>query len=49
MYFWLKVKVNRFLNWLSPARAARRRAELRVMCERMQTWLDQLPVLPPDK
>lgn len=49
MYFCLKVKVNRFLNWLSPARAQRRRDELRGMCLRMQAWLDSLPTLPPEK
>lgn len=41
--------VNRFLNWLSPARKARRRAELRAMCEELGYWLDSLPKAPPDK
>jgi hypothetical protein len=39
MYFRAKVLVNRFLNWLSPARKARRRAELRAMCEEVRVWM----------
>lgn len=42
MYFRAKVMVNRLLNWLSPARKARRRAELREMCEQMLGVLDCL-------
>ena len=49
MYFLVKVKVNRFLNLLYPARKARRRAELRAMCEQMLDVLDKLPKAPREK
>ena len=43
MKFWLTVRVNRFLNWCSPKRKARRRAELLALCNELRTVLEGLP------